>query len=174
MHEKCNELVILSGTHFWCLNLVGFIACVRFDHIQWLILGTTLYSTYFTFYSIFHFEIIKRQFSFVLFVTHVSLVIYFFHSFIKTFPTTAWEVTKYGTFSWSLFSCIWTEYRKIRTRKKHFSRSARENSIFSPCMKIVTKNPKILRKIQNFFTRDNVNIGYSLRKFNLYFLHKNK
>ena len=40
---------------------------------------------------------------------------------------TAWKVPKYGVFFWSVFSCIRTEYRKIRTRKNsvfgHFSRS---------------------------------------------------
>ena len=31
---------------------------------------------------------------------------------------TAWKVSKYGVFYWSVFSFIRTEYRKIRTRKK--------------------------------------------------------
>ena len=31
--------------------------------------------------------------------------------------STAWKVPNYGVFFWSVFSCIRTEYRKIRTRK---------------------------------------------------------
>ena len=39
---------------------------------------------------------------------------------------TTWKMSKYGVF-WSVFSCIQSEYRKIRTRKnsvlRHFSRT---------------------------------------------------
>ena len=43
------------------------------------------------------------------------------------YPFTAWKVPKYGVIPGTLFSCIQSEYRKIRTRNNsvfgHFSRS---------------------------------------------------
>ena len=40
---------------------------------------------------------------------------------------TLWKVSKYGVFSWSVFSCIWTEYGDLRS-KSSYSVQIRENT----------------------------------------------
>ena len=41
------------------------------------------------------------------------------------------EVSKYGVFFWSVFSCIWTEYGdNLRIQSKYRKIGTRENSIF--------------------------------------------
>ena len=62
---------------------------------------------------------------------HISIPVPLHFGYLYNWKTTAWNVSKYGVFFWSVFSCIRTEYRKIRTRKNsvfgHFSRGEHVN-----------------------------------------------
>ena len=56
-----------------------------------------------------------------------SLWTHFMHKRVK--PAHCVKSVQIRSFFWSVFSCIWTEYKKLRTRKKsvfgHFSRSVK-------------------------------------------------
>ena len=44
--------------------------------------------------------------------------------------TTAWKVSKYRVFSWSVFSCIRTEYGDLRIQSEYRNIRTRKNSVF--------------------------------------------
>ena len=84
------------------------------------------------------------------------------------------------SFFWSVFSCIWTEYRKIRARKNsvfgHFSRSGNWKLHFSKTIGVINSELskvkwviclcKLINKVRLIFCRStlklNKNIAYTV------------
>ena len=62
------------------------------------------------------------------FILHVSV-------FLSFFSCTAWKVSRYRVFFWSVFSCIWTKYGdlqvNLRIQFKYRKIWTRKNSIFA-------------------------------------------
>ena len=94
---------------------------------------------------------------------------------------TAWKMSKYGVFFWSVFSHIRTEYRgllrKKRTRKNsvfaHFSRSVwSTESKEVNCLRLYIVNRSLPKC--NVFISDLINLNYDCHIFSKYLVFQMK